>query len=286
MTRRSPCSLPDRRGFSFSALTIGALILISFPLNGVFDAIYEFYGVEEAYWWILSTEKYFRAKNIVEDEEKMKVVEIVMSGRALKWWKWHSQSHPSISINNHVANGFLNDIFVLGDFIANGFPKVVPPAPEVVPVGGDVVDESASVMIAVKKYARKFESGDVLDTSGNLNGEELGQSNVKVFCRICNRVESEGTTCLEDSLRSVKQKQLQNHENIFHAKSMPLHADCKYFLLSSSWTLKWRNNISLSFKNPDIPETLDGVIDSMMCEKHSPLVERTPQLAFRRGAVP
>lgn len=31
------------------------------------------------------------------------------------------------------------------------------------------------------------------DTSGNLNGEEQGQSNVKVFCRMCNRVENEGS---------------------------------------------------------------------------------------------
>ncbi|KAL5056020.1 hypothetical protein RYX36_036702, partial [Vicia faba] len=49
------------------------------------------------------------------------------------------------SINNHATNGFLNDVFVLGDFIANGFPKVMPPAPKVVPVGSDVVDEFASM---------------------------------------------------------------------------------------------------------------------------------------------
>ncbi|CAI8616489.1 unnamed protein product [Vicia faba] len=161
----------------------------------------------------------------------MKVVEIAMRGYALKWCKWRSQSHPSMSwntfadicahnltpsddadyevppkppdaisnieithtrgkiknvrkvfdgmtqqqqhlspitcqricfcalgspcslnetianksINNHATNGFLNDVFVLGDFIANGFPKVMPPAPKVVPVGCDVVDEFASM---------------------------------------------------------------------------------------------------------------------------------------------
>ena len=31
------------------------------------------------------------------------------------------------------------------------------------------------------------------DTSGNPAGEEQGQSNVKVFCRMCNRVENEGS---------------------------------------------------------------------------------------------
>ncbi|KAL5066077.1 hypothetical protein RYX36_027814 [Vicia faba] len=76
-------------------------------------------------------------------------------------------------------------------------------------------------------------------------------------------------TCLEDSLRSVKQKQLQNHEKLFHAKCMPLHADCKYFLLSSSWILKWRNNTSLSFNNPDIPETLDGTRCGAIIQKES-----------------
>ncbi|CAI8599711.1 unnamed protein product [Vicia faba] len=105
-----------------------------------------------------------------------------------------------------------------------------------------------------------------------------------IECSQCINELSEAA-CLEDSLRSVKQKQRQNHEKLFHAKSMSLSADCKYFLLPSSWISKWRNYISPSLKNPDIPETLDGVIDSLMCEKHLQLVERPPQLVFRRGAI-
>ncbi|CAJ2643397.1 unnamed protein product [Trifolium pratense] len=115
-----------------------------------------------------------------------------------------------------------------------------------------------------------------------LGGPTLPLSSIE--CSQCINELSEAA-CLEDSLRLVKQKQRQNHEKLFQAKSMPLSVDCKYFLLPSSWILKWRNYISPTFKNPDKPETLDGVIDSLMCEKHSQLVERPPQLVFRRGAI-
>lgn len=57
----------------------------------------------------------------------------------------------------------------------------MPPPPEVVPVSGDLVDESASMkakrvalqrkgaaaMIAAEEYARKFESGDLLVRLGD-----------------------------------------------------------------------------------------------------------------------
>ncbi|KAJ1420139.1 Ubiquitin-specific peptidase 48 [Sesbania bispinosa] len=103
-------------------------------------------------------------------------------------------------------------------------------------------------------------------------------------CSQCSNELSE-VACFEDSLRLVKQRQRQNHEKLFQAKSMPLSVHCKYFLVPSSWISKWRNYISPTFKNSDKPETLDGVIDSLMCEKHSQLVERLPQLVFRRGAI-
>ena len=61
--------------------------------------------------------------------------------------------------------------------------------------------------------------------------------------------------------------QRQNHEKLFVGKSMPLSLHCKYFLVPSSWISKWRNYINLAVKNSDKPETLDGVIDSLICEK-------------------
>ncbi|PNY05336.1 hypothetical protein L195_g001783 [Trifolium pratense] len=126
----------------------------------------------------------------------------------------------SLQGTNNPTSGFLQDVTVLGDFLSDNkrkddgtiqvvVPKVVPPPPEIVTVsGGDVlIDESASMkakrlalqkkgaaaMIAAEEYARKFESGEFLDTSGNVNGEEQGQSNVKVCCRMCNRFENEGS---------------------------------------------------------------------------------------------
>ncbi|RYR55083.1 hypothetical protein Ahy_A06g030331 isoform C [Arachis hypogaea] len=66
---------------------------------------------------------------------------------------------------------------------------------------------------------------------------------------------------------------------------MPLYLHCKYFLVPSLWISKWRNYVNPSVKNSDKPETLDGVIDSLKCEKHSRLVERPPELVFRRSAI-
>ncbi|KAL2336663.1 hypothetical protein Fmac_011109 [Flemingia macrophylla] len=103
-------------------------------------------------------------------------------------------------------------------------------------------------------------------------------------CSQCSDELSE-TACMEDSLRLVKQMQRQNHEKLFVGRSMPLSLHCKYFLVPSSWISKWRNYINLAVKDSDKPESLDGVIDSLICEKHSMLVERPPKLVFRRGAI-
>ncbi|KAJ7966072.1 Ubiquitin carboxyl-terminal hydrolase 26 [Quillaja saponaria] len=103
-------------------------------------------------------------------------------------------------------------------------------------------------------------------------------------CSDCSDELSE-VACLEDSLRLVKQRQRQNHEKLFFAKSTPLSLNCKYFLVPSSWISKWRNYISQSIKNSDKPETLDTVIDSLLCDKHSRLLERPPELVSRRGTT-
>ncbi|CAJ1972174.1 unnamed protein product [Sphenostylis stenocarpa] len=102
-------------------------------------------------------------------------------------------------------------------------------------------------------------------------------------CQCSDEISNEA--CFEDSLRLVKQMQRQNHEKLFVGKSMPLSLHCKYFLVPSSWISKWRNFVNFAVKNSDKPETLDGVIDSLMCEKHSRLVERPPELIYRRSAI-
>ncbi|WJX16373.1 Ubiquitin carboxyl-terminal hydrolase 26 [Trifolium repens] len=103
-------------------------------------------------------------------------------------------------------------------------------------------------------------------------------------CSKCSSELSE-VACMEDSMRLLKQKQRQSHEKLFSGKSMPLSLDCKYFLIPSSWISKWRNYVNPTVKNSDTPETLNVVIGSLMCEKHSRLIERPPELIFRRGAI-
>lgn len=56
------------------------------------------------------------------------------------------------------------------------------------------------------------------DTSGNLIGEEQGQSNVKVFCRMCNRVESEGSEKAKKML-SCKSCSKKYHRNCLRSWS-------------------------------------------------------------------
>lgn len=92
-------------------------------------------------------------------------------------------------------------------------PKVVaPPAPAVVAVVGDGVGgegeemllsaqtkraamqrKAAAVSMVAEDYARRFESGDLVDTSKDIVGEEQSQSNVNVMCRICFFGEMEGS---------------------------------------------------------------------------------------------
>ncbi|XP_024020762.1 ubiquitin carboxyl-terminal hydrolase 26 [Morus notabilis] len=94
--------------------------------------------------------------------------------------------------------------------------------------------------------------------------------------------------CMEDYLRIVRLKQRQNHEKLAMGKSLALSPDCKYYLLPSSWLLKWRNYINASGKNVALsakPEILDGAIDLLKCEKHLLLIERPPDLVWRRGSI-
>lgn len=68
----------------------------------------------------------------------------------------------------------------------------------------------------------------------------------------------------------VRFNQRQKHEKLASGKSFPLSLDCDYYLVPSSWLLIWRNYINASGRNvasAERPETLDGVIDSLKCEK-------------------
>lgn len=106
-------------------------------------------------------------------------------------------------------------------------------------------------------------------------------------CPECN-LELTEVACMEDSLRAAKLKQRQNHEKLFQGKSIVLSPGCKYYLLPSTWLTKWRNYVTVSGKNVSSsvkPEDLATVIDSLICVKHSRLLERPHGLIWKRGVI-
>ncbi|CAN6540179.1 unnamed protein product [Malus baccata var. baccata] len=106
-------------------------------------------------------------------------------------------------------------------------------------------------------------------------------------CSQCNDELSE-VACMEDSLRLVRLKQRQNHEKLLTGKSVPLSLHCIYYLIPSSWLSKWKNYITASGKNVssvEKPETLEGIMDLLKCEKHSQLLERPVDLVQKRGLI-
>ncbi|XAR57648.1 Ubiquitinyl hydrolase 1 [Bertholletia excelsa] len=106
-------------------------------------------------------------------------------------------------------------------------------------------------------------------------------------CALCSTELSE-VACLEDSLREFKMKQRQNHEKLALGKSVPLFAGQKYYLLPTSWLSKWKSYIAASGKSASSsaePESLSNAIDLMKCEKHSKLLERPPELMYKRGVI-
>ncbi|XP_052209579.1 ubiquitin carboxyl-terminal hydrolase 26 isoform X2 [Diospyros lotus] len=106
-------------------------------------------------------------------------------------------------------------------------------------------------------------------------------------CAQCNLELSE-VACLEDNLREFKQKQRQNHERLALGKGIALFPIQRYYLLPTLWLSKWRSYVTASGKSATSsaePETLSNIIDLLKCEKHSGVLERPPDLIFRRGTV-
>ncbi|KAI3906382.1 hypothetical protein MKW92_024917 [Papaver armeniacum] len=106
-------------------------------------------------------------------------------------------------------------------------------------------------------------------------------------CFICS-IEFNEVACAEDTLRAAKLKERQNHEKLFLGKRSALYPGCKYYLLPSSWLNKWRTYATASAKtvsSPAGPDPLEGVIDSLTCEKHGRLLERPPDLIYERGLI-
>ncbi|XP_059298670.1 ubiquitin carboxyl-terminal hydrolase 26 isoform X1 [Lycium ferocissimum] len=93
--------------------------------------------------------------------------------------------------------------------------------------------------------------------------------------------------CLEDTLREFKLKQRKSHERLAMGKSIQIFPGIRYYLLPSSWLSKWKSYSNASGKSAPCaePESLDAVIHLLMCEKHSRLLERPPDLAWKRESI-
>lgn len=90
-------------------LSFGAFIFDLLPakLMSVME-ISVFDEDEDAYWWILCTEKFFAAKG-TQESEKMTAIVPAMSGRALHWWRWWYPRHPQVSWDSFTV-AFLGDL--------------------------------------------------------------------------------------------------------------------------------------------------------------------------------
>ncbi|XP_062216540.1 ubiquitin carboxyl-terminal hydrolase 26-like isoform X2 [Phragmites australis] len=106
-------------------------------------------------------------------------------------------------------------------------------------------------------------------------------------CEICSQ-ELSDVASVEGNLRAVKLKQRQNHEKLISGKSFTLHPGQKYYLVPSSWLSEWRAYITATGKNisslPE-PESLEAIVNSLICEKHSRLLQRPLDLVCKRGSI-
>ncbi|XP_073065473.1 ubiquitin carboxyl-terminal hydrolase 26 isoform X1 [Primulina eburnea] len=91
----------------------------------------------------------------------------------------------------------------------------------------------------------------------------------------------------EDSLREFKLKQRLNHEKLCMNKNIALCPQIKYYLVPSSWLSKWRSYVNAGGKNASSAEldALNSVVDMLLCEKHSKLLGRPPELLWKRDLI-
>ncbi|KAL7204405.1 hypothetical protein ACSBR2_017472 [Camellia fascicularis] len=125
-------------------------------------------------------------------------------------------------------------------------PKVVAPPPPPVAVGlGDGDGEemlsaqrkraamqrkAAAASLVAEDYARRFESGALVDASKDIPGEDQDQSNVKVMCRICYLGENEG------SERARKMLSCKSCGKKYHRHCLKAWAQHRDLFHWSSWT--------------------------------------------------
>ncbi|GAB4828072.1 hypothetical protein Ancab_034987 [Ancistrocladus abbreviatus] len=160
-----------------------------------------------------------------------------------------------------ARSGFVEEIQNLEEFLKDPWllrvrergtvqvlvPKVVPPPPPP-PVSADVADGAADELLsaqtkrvalqkkaavaslAAEDFARRFESGSLVDTSREVTGEEQGLSNVNIMCRLCFSGENEG------SERAKRMLSCRSCGKKYHRSCLKTWAQHRDLFHWSSWT--------------------------------------------------
>ncbi|WOK98779.1 ubiquitin carboxyl-terminal hydrolase 26 isoform X1 [Canna indica] len=154
--------------------------------------------------------------------------------------------------------------------------------------GGLLPEQAAGakrVVIPESLWLFFFESAS-MSKSDNLLGFTTFSSECEP-CESCSK-ELKEVASLEDNLRATKLKQRQNHEKLLMGKSFAISPGCKYYLVPSSWLANWRAYLTATGKNISSftePQNLEVIIDSLICQKHSRLLERPLELVCKRGVI-
>ncbi|KAL3832954.1 hypothetical protein ACJIZ3_007690 [Penstemon smallii] len=132
--------------------------------------------------------------------------------------------------------------------VVSSAPPIPPPqitAPAGVGVGGDeeavaaasaqvkrvaLQKQAAAASMEAEDYARRFESGDLVTSVEDTIGEDQGQSNAKVMCRLCFRGENEG------SERARKMLSCNSCGKKYHRSCLKSWSQNRDLFHWSSWT--------------------------------------------------
>ncbi|XP_026661046.1 ubiquitin carboxyl-terminal hydrolase 26 isoform X2 [Phoenix dactylifera] len=154
---------------------------------------------------------------------------------------------------------------------------------------GNLLPEQAAgakrVVVPENLWLFFFESASTVRPDDMLNSSVFPADSEP--CEICSRELTE-VACMEDTLREAKLKQRQNHDKLILGKSFALYPDCKYFLVPSSWLTQWRAYVTATGKNMSSfaePQNLEVTMNSLICDKHSRLLERALELVCKRGVI-
>ncbi|KAL0464438.1 UNVERIFIED_CONTAM: hypothetical protein Slati_0331400 [Sesamum latifolium] len=90
--------------------------------------------------------------------------------------------------------------------------------------------QAAAASMVAEDYARKFESGDLVASAKDAAGEEQGQSNAKVMCRLCYSGDNEG------SERARKMLSCNSCGKKYHGRCLKAWSQNRDLFHWSSWT--------------------------------------------------